>query len=116
MQGGLVVLEKTVEIAILFDFYGTLLTDRQRQIMALRYEDDLSLAEIAEQFAVSRQAVHDAITRTTQQLHEYERKLGLAKARRDRRDLAATLVKALREQGCYDDRIGTLIGELTDGE
>ena len=107
-------LEKTVETSILFDFYGSLLTDKQRQIMELRYEDDLSLAEIAEQLAVSRQAVHDAIQRTTQQLYEYEAKLGLARARQARQDKAKILARQLRETGCYDDRIGNMINELMD--
>lgn len=70
-------LEKTTRMNLLYDFYGALLTGRQREFMELYYYDDLSLAEIAEQFSVSRQAVHDNIRRAETQLLEYEQKLRL---------------------------------------
>ncbi|UOF89230.1 YlxM family DNA-binding protein [Fodinisporobacter ferrooxydans] len=68
-------LEKTQRINLLFDFYGALLTERQQQMVELYYLDDLSLAEIAENFSISRQAVHDALRRSCQQLEEFEAKL-----------------------------------------
>lgn len=71
------VTDKVVRIALLFDFYGQLLTERQRKSIALYYENDLSLKEIAEIFGVSRQAVYDSIKRAEKLLHDYEEKLGL---------------------------------------
>ena len=59
------------------DFYGGLLTERQRSALSLHYEEDLSLSEIAERLSVSRQAVHDAIRRGEAQLDEYEARLGI---------------------------------------
>lgn len=61
----------------LFDFYGSLLTDKQKSYMQLYYADDFSLGEIAEEFEVSRQAIYDNIRRTENSLMEYERKLHL---------------------------------------
>lgn len=74
---------------LLFDFYGQLLTDRQKDFMELYYGQDLSLGEIAEEFTVTRQAVHDTLKRAGQLLSQYEEKLGLvAKFNSDRNKLA----------------------------
>lgn len=70
-------IKKLERMAILFDFYGKLLTDKQRDILSLYYEQDFSLGEIAEEFNVSRQAVHDVIKRSEKILEEYEEKLRL---------------------------------------
>ncbi|WP_026475975.1 YlxM family DNA-binding protein [Alkaliphilus transvaalensis] len=70
-------LEKTIEITILFDFYSQLLTERQREMIDLYYNQDFSLGEIAETFEISRQAVYDTIKRTEKILYEYEDKLKL---------------------------------------
>lgn len=64
-------------IALLFDFYGELLTKKQQEAIKLFYEDDLSLGEIAETFATTRQAVHDLLRRGESLLRGYEKKLGL---------------------------------------
>lgn len=65
------------KINLLHDFYGSLLTDRQQKFIELYYGDDLSLGEIAEQYNVTRQAVHDTLKRAEQTLENYEGKLGL---------------------------------------
>ena len=62
-------------VLCLLDFYGALLTKRQREMMALRLEEDLSLSEIAENYGVSRQAVHDALRRAELTLMDMENKL-----------------------------------------
>lgn len=64
--------------ALLFDFYGPLLTEKQRQIYDYAVGEDMSLGEIAEATGVSRQAVHDMVRRTAGILESYEEKLGLA--------------------------------------
>ena len=63
--------------SLLYDFYGALLTVKQRQVMALYHEENLSLSEIAQEFGVSRQAVHDTLKKAEQALSEYEEKLKL---------------------------------------
>ncbi len=68
---------KVGDMALLFDFYGELLTKKQQEAFKLFYEDDLSLGEIAESFATTRQAVHDLLHRGESLLRGYEEKLGL---------------------------------------
>ncbi|AYG00108.1 putative DNA-binding protein [Lactococcus allomyrinae] len=70
-------IEKTNRMNTLFEFYATLLTDKQMNYIELYYADDYSLAEIAEEFDVSRQAVYDNIKRTEKVLESYEEKLHL---------------------------------------
>ena len=70
-------MSKDLTIAMLHDFYGELLTEKQSRAIDLYYNEDLSLAEIAEPLGVSRQGVRDAIKRGEKQLLEYEEKLGL---------------------------------------
>ncbi len=74
---------KDYEIAMLLDFYGELLTEKQREAMDLYYNEDLSLAEIAEPLNISRQGVRDSIKRGEKQLMELEDTLGLAKRFRE---------------------------------
>lgn len=69
--------EKNLQIGYLLDFYGDILSERKRDVMDLYYNDDLSLAEIAEQMGITRQAVRDAIKKTETELFFYEEKLGL---------------------------------------
>lgn len=65
-----------VEMLLLFDYYGDMLTERQRMCLDLRYNQDLSLAEIAEELGVSRQGVHDNIIRAEAHLQKMEAKTG----------------------------------------
>ena len=67
------------ELALLFDHYGGMLTDKQRECFQLRYEQDLSLGEIAESMGVSRQAVNDSLTRTEALLRRMEENIGSVK-------------------------------------
>ena len=70
-------MEKKIYLSWLLAFYGELLTENQREIARLHWEEDLSLAEVAQQFSVSRQSVHDTVSRTERQLAGWEEKLGL---------------------------------------
>lgn len=71
--------EKLVEIGILFDFYGKLLSDRQYSAIELYYIHDLSLGEIGDELNITRQGVFDTLKRGEQKLYEYEEKLNLVK-------------------------------------
>lgn len=84
-------------MALLFDFYGALLTPRQQELIRAYYLEDLSLAEIADEGGVSRQAVHDLIKRSENALQEYEEKLGFVREYQQRQAVAARLEEALRQ-------------------
>lgn len=68
-------LDKVLRIILLFDFYGALLTKKQQLTLEMHYLNDLSLAEIADELGVTRQAVHDILKRAEQVLMDYEDKL-----------------------------------------
>ncbi len=70
---------KNLEIAMLLDFYGEMLTEKQRSFLEYYYNDDLSLSEIAENEGITRQGVRDAIKRAETQLFDMENRLGVAK-------------------------------------
>ena len=70
--------EKDYRISYLLDFYGNILTDKQKDAIDLYYNEDLSLAEIAEHVGITRQGVRDAIKRGEETLVEMEEKLGFA--------------------------------------
>ena len=70
---------EAVETILLFDYYGRMLTDKQKEYLDLRYNQDLSLGEIAEIMGVSRQAVFDNLTRTEALLRRMEENIGCVK-------------------------------------
>ena len=70
-------LNKVVEIGILFENYKELLTQKQREIVSLYYDEDYSLGEISENLGVSRQGIYDTLKRSEKILKDYESKLGL---------------------------------------
>jgi predicted DNA-binding protein YlxM (UPF0122 family) len=70
-------LEDTTRINLLYDFYGNLLTEKQREYLELYYQDDLSLGEIADNDGISRQGVHDLVKRAVRALENAEERLGL---------------------------------------
>ena len=67
-QDALEAMEKKVLLSWLLSFYGSMLTENQREMARLHWEEDLSLAEIAAQFSITRQSVHDTVSRTERQL------------------------------------------------
>ena len=77
-------LEKLVEIGLLFEQYKMLLTDKQREIVSLYYNEDYSLGEISENLNVSRQGIYDTLKRSEKILKDYEVKLGLVKKSKER--------------------------------
>ena len=78
-ERGETVKSDTFHMSLLYDYYGELLTDKQKELFDLYYNEDLSLAEIAEHAGISRQGVRDAIVRSETILRETEDKLGLVK-------------------------------------
>ena len=98
---------KSVEDSLLLDFYGNLLTDKMRLTLDMYLNDDLSLAEIAEEESISRQGVHDKVKRGMSQLKGYEQKLGLVKRFLEQKETireAMNLIDSKR----YEDARGVL--------
>ena len=89
--------EKIVEVGIMFDFYGKLLTDKQYLAIELYYIHDLSLGEIGEELNISRQGVYDVLKRAEKKLYEYEDVLGLIKKFYDNHSYIEEIVKFSNE-------------------
>lgn len=106
-------LEKTMRVSGLYDFYEPLLTAKQRDYMSLYYLDDYSLGEIAEYFNVSRQAVYDTLRRTVSVLEDFESKLSLY-AKFEKRSAILDNLKQLAKTsgGAFSDKMLTSITEL----
>ncbi|MCR4658207.1 MAG: YlxM family DNA-binding protein [Lachnospiraceae bacterium] len=91
--------EKIVKQNILYDFYGELLTEHQRQIYEDAIFNDLSLSEISEQYGITRQGAHDIIKRCDRALEGYEEKLHLAEKFETVKNCALELKLLISEQG-----------------
>lgn len=123
---------KKVRMNLLYDFYGQLLTKKQRTFFDLYYQADLSLGEIAAQHDVTRQAVYDILKRSERALEEFEAKLNLVdkylrgqkvirQVTKDLEELAddvASMVGADRAEDVAGRirRIGDMVQSLADGE
>lgn len=94
---------KDLSVAVLFDFYGDLLTEKQAQAIDLYYNEDLSLAEIASPLGISRQGVRDAIKRGEKQLRAFEETLGLAQRFKDVKGDVAEISQMFAEMQRYID-------------
>ena len=116
-------MEEALFRTMLFDFYGELLTDKQKEYFDLHYNEDLSLAEIAAGEGISRQGVWDIIRRAEESMRRYEEKTGLVARFAAQRDLIADteeLVSQLRPMTAgasreLTDRIAEKIQELRHG-
>ncbi len=93
--------------SLLYDFYGVLLTDKQREVMELYHEENYSIVEIARELKVSKQAIYDNLKKSDKILREYEAKLGLM----------WSLLKSRELIGSVKDKIDELMKspELGDG-
>lgn len=103
-------MEKNVAISLLLDFYGELLKPSAAQMIDLYYNDDLSLAEIAEHTGITRQGVRDSIKRSEAQLFALENKLGLQKRFRQLEQGLDEIAAAARDivGSTADDSVRTL--------
>ena len=120
---------KNLEISLLLDFYGDMLTEKQRDVVELYYNEDLSLAEIATHSGITRQGVRDSIKRAESQLLDYEDRLRLAGRFRkiqayldEITDLAKDIERINDRFGASQEiynrtgRIVTLAGEISESE
>ena len=109
---------QTYRMTMLLDFYGEILTQRQREFFDLYYNEDLSLAEIAENYDISRQGVRDAIVRAEAAMNELEDKTGLLKRfmrlreKIDSIESAAEDIRKLNSRQYENPELERLAGEI----
>lgn len=84
----------STQLVLLYDYYGELLTPRQRQCFELRYHQDLSLGEIAQELQVSRQGVYDNLNRGETLLRNMEEKTGFVRREKQCRQAAKAIAAA----------------------
>jgi len=108
-------LDKVLRIVILYDFYGSLLTDKQSLSLEMHYLNDFSLTEIASELKVSRQAVHDILKRAEQIMVDYEEKLKFVERyQREQQTLQhiCDLIDGLPEEVRYIPELNLAVKEL----
>ncbi|MDE6674909.1 MAG: YlxM family DNA-binding protein [Acetatifactor sp.] len=98
-------MEKIYQQALLYDFYGELLTEHQRSVYEDAVCNDLSLGEIAQDRGISRQGVHDLIRRCDKILQEYESKLRLVEKFMNAREKVAKIIDLTQEPEQCADRL-----------
>ena len=103
-------LKQSVELGTLLACYGGLLTQKQRDALRLHCDEDLTLAEIADEMAVSRQNVHELITRSEQKLRRYEAALHLAAQAEATRESLTRALSALSQNRVAESK--TILTQL----
>lgn len=86
-------MEKNIEISLLFELYGNMLTKKQRQIIDDYYNHDLSLSEIGENVGITRQAVRDNLKNAEKNLYDLENKLGFLKRQKELNQMLEDVLK-----------------------
>ena len=86
-----------LEMALLFDYYGGMLTEKQRDCFDMRYNQDMSLGEIAEEAGISRQGVHDSLARAEAALLAMEEKTGCVARARSQQKSLETICRAAEQ-------------------
>ena len=97
--------EKALDISLLLEFYGALLTERQRELVEFYYNDDLSLSEIAENLGITRQGVRDGLRKAEEALSSFEEKLKLSYLFREREKTVVLVKKKLVERNIDDPEL-----------
>ena len=104
-----------VDLVLLYDYYGDLLTQRQKECFEMRYYQDLSLTEIGEELGISRQGVHDNLSRTEALLKNMEAKTGCVSRDLACRKAAKTILSAADLlQQCSDPSVAALARKIID--
>lgn len=104
---------KNLDVVLLADFYGEMLTDNQRKFIEYYYSDDLSLSEIAQNEGITRQGVRDAVKRAETQLYDMEKKLGFAERARKITEALDIVMENIEEINKYNMNI-SLSREVND--
>lgn len=107
--------EKNVSISLLLDFYGQMLSDKQRETAELYYNEDLSLSEIAQLQNITRPGVRDRLVKAEMILRDYESKLGLLERFTLMKEEIAEIAELLRRKEAGDDiKTETILTRLSN--
>ena len=102
-----------IDMILLYDYYGDLLTDRQKECFEMRYYQDLSLGEIGEELGISRQGVHENLSRAEALLRNMEAKTGCVGRDQACRKAVSTILNAALELQKNDDpMVSALAGRI----
>ena len=102
---------EALEMTFLFDYYGDLLTERQRSCLDLRYNQDLSLGEIAQELGVSRQGVYDNLNRAEAILRDMEEKTGFVRRAMEVRKALRVIQAAASKLAAHSDKTVCLLAD-----
>lgn len=108
-----VIMAKNLDVVLLADFYGEMLTENQRRFIEYYYNDDLSLSEIAQNEGITRQGVRDAVKRAETQLYDMEKKLGVAERTRKIAEALDVVMENVEEINTYNMNV-SLSREIND--
>ena len=110
-------MEKKVEISMLLQIYGELLTEKQYKVMDYYYNEDLSLSEIAENEKITRQGVRDIIKKGEKKLFEYEEKLLFMKKTINQEKLIQNILVNLNkvQKVSSDKKVSNILEEVKEG-
>ena len=98
-----------LEMVLLLDYYGGMLTDKQKECFDMRYNQDMSLGEIAEELGISRQGVHDNLSRAEALLRNMEEKTGCVRRDLHNRKAMKTVLESAQALVSHpDDSVSTL--------
>ncbi len=104
---------KNLDVVLLCDYYGEMLTENQRKFLEFYYSDDLSLSEIAQNEGITRQGVRDAVKRAENLLFDMEKKLGFAARSKRINDALESILESTEVINTYNMNI-SLSRELND--
>lgn len=106
---------EALEMSLLFDYYGGMLTEKQRECFDMRYNQDLSLGEIGQVLGVSRQGVHDNLTRTEALLRKMEENIGCVSRDLERRKALRVILDAAAQlRASNDETVSSLAAAIME--
>ena len=100
-----------IDLILLYDYYGDLLTDRQKECFEMRYYQDLSLGEIGEELGISRQGVHDNLSRAEALLRNMEEKTGCVRRDLHNRKVMKTVLESAEKLCAHPDDSVSALGK-----
>ena len=106
--------DEKINMSLLFDFYGDILTDRQKEVASLSFDEDLSLREISEIMGITPQGVRDSLNKCKHILGDMEEKLGLLEKFTANKNKADYIIGKLNKMKCDNPKLKEEIDSIID--